>query len=922
MLVAQKKSYQNLFKKGGLYSAIFLAVCFMVIPSYKRVNAATFFAPTNVATTWNSDTQITITWTDTNTTEDNYRIERMDDTGSGYGSYTQIGSVGANVTTFVDNSTNHPASPPAANRRYTYRVRAYKGIPGPTYSSYSTAVEQYTTPVTPVISLPSADNPYNPGDPHAITWNWTNPPAVALVSPVYTIGARQPDCEAFWQDAPTSTSGTDFCLYPNTQYVAYVIATGGDRQSGNSATTSPIYTFAAVPSDPGLVVNSPVQITASWNANENPAGTQYYVENTTASTTSGWITDLSWTSTGLTPNTSYTFKVKARNADNIDTAFTDDVSATTYPVAAPTNALATYNSDNQIILTWTDNSTNETGFVVERSDDFGEWAQIATTSAEIISYVDTGTSANHAYQYRLRAFNTNGYSPYSTDNNYFYTSPAAPTMHVPVVDSTTAITWTWTNNASYVGSYSFWLTTGGTTHIEGIDPTIDIICDEGICPDPSDPYYQLIDLTPNTRYAAQVGAFITGRAMASSSVSNPVYTWANVPASLTAAADSDIQITASWLANDNPAGTQYLVVNTTASTSSGWITDTSWASTGLTASTTYTFKVKARNGDNVDTNYTSDVTATTHLPAPSGAAAAYNSNTQIITLAWIDNSSDEVMFAIERSTDNGSFTSLATTSANVVSYTDISVSANHRYQYRVRAYNANGYSSYSTDASTIYITQNHLGIAFKFYTVSPLPNQIPQTLPDIESPVEPILQPDNFDSILIAFNLSRDEAKEALSTANLLKDTKEFKLTLTNNQKTVLSNFITYNIPKSTIDLSSDERRAVLRDYFDTVKKSNVDWQDIGKVTSGQKPLNRNLDNEKLQVGKVLGLFKKIVGHLPDFKNNNEDLAWNTLMYRIRFERDLNKEAAAIVKFKKVLKYQPTTPLDWSAVRMMAYTGV
>lgn len=61
--------------------------------------------PSAVSATYNSDTQITVTWTDNASDEDNFVIQRRDDTGAGWGSYAEIGTAAANATSFVDNST-------------------------------------------------------------------------------------------------------------------------------------------------------------------------------------------------------------------------------------------------------------------------------------------------------------------------------------------------------------------------------------------------------------------------------------------------------------------------------------------------------------------------------------------------------------------------------------------------------------------------------------------------------------------------------------------------------------------------------------------------------------------------------------------------------------------------------------------------
>jgi hypothetical protein len=68
----------------------------------------------------------------------------------------------------------------------------------------------------------------------------------------------------------------------------------------------------------------------------------------------------------------------------------------------------------QLNLTWVDNSTSEDGFAVERRTAIdGEFVQIATTGTDVTSYTDVGLLEGIAYCYRVRAFNSAGYSPYS-----------------------------------------------------------------------------------------------------------------------------------------------------------------------------------------------------------------------------------------------------------------------------------------------------------------------------------------------------------------------------------------------------------------------------------------------------------------------------------------------------------------------------
>ncbi|GAB4435943.1 MAG: hypothetical protein OHK0015_27300 [Chloroflexi bacterium OHK40] len=97
------------------------------------------------------------------------------------------------------------------------------------------------------------------------------------------------------------------------------------------------------------------------------------------------------------------------------------------PPAAPTSLSATAASSSQINLSWTDASSNEDGFKIERCQGSGcsSFAQIATVGANVTSYSNTGLSASTSYSYRVRAFNTGGDSAYS--NTASATTPAGAT---------------------------------------------------------------------------------------------------------------------------------------------------------------------------------------------------------------------------------------------------------------------------------------------------------------------------------------------------------------------------------------------------------------------------------------------------------------------------------------------------------------
>ncbi len=150
-------------------------------------------------------------------------------------------------------------------------------------------------------------------------------------------------------------------------------------------------------------------------------------------------------------------------------------------------------------------------------------------------------------------------------------------------------------------------------------------------------------------------------------------------------------------------------------------------------------------------------------------------------------------------------------------------------------------------------------------------------------------------------------------------------MTLVAVVKTVAANFVSYGTSSVTVALGSGERLAVVRDLFDTLVSAIA--SDASKlllvaeqISNGQKPTVRNIAKERGQVNTMLPAFQKLTSReAPNFKNAKDDLAWNTMLYRVRFKRDLAKERVGITKFKATFKKTPKTPADWAIVRAWAY---
>lgn len=88
----------------------------------------------------------------------------------------------------------------------------------------------------------------------------------------------------------------------------------------------------------------------------------------------------------------------------------DENGDTTAVPLPPTNLTGTIVSSTQINLSWTDNSTDETGFKIERKTLNGTYVVIGTTNSNVNTFNDTGLTTNTTYVYRVYSYNVRGNS--------------------------------------------------------------------------------------------------------------------------------------------------------------------------------------------------------------------------------------------------------------------------------------------------------------------------------------------------------------------------------------------------------------------------------------------------------------------------------------------------------------------------------
>ncbi len=180
--------------------------------------------------------------------------------------------------------------------------------------------------------------------------------------------------------------------------------------------------IGSAPANPSSLNANPVsttQINLSWTDNSADE-TGFKIERKTGS--GGTFAEIaqvganvtSYNNSGLLDGVQYCYQVRAYNGSG-NSGYSNQSCATTFPdtPSAPSNLFASISHNPlSVMLSWNDNSGNETGFVIERELVTDAFVAVDTVSANSTSYQDTSVSIT-TFRYRVKAINTSGSSVYS-----------------------------------------------------------------------------------------------------------------------------------------------------------------------------------------------------------------------------------------------------------------------------------------------------------------------------------------------------------------------------------------------------------------------------------------------------------------------------------------------------------------------------
>jgi uncharacterized repeat protein (TIGR03806 family) len=522
----------------------------------------------------------------------------------------------------------------------------------------------------------------------------------------------------------TTTTFVDSTASPNTLYnytvEAYDRATTPNVsvQSGPVSATTPAAqandtTPPTAPTNVAAVavVGSSTQIALTWTASTDASGISVYrvLRNGTQVGTTQTTT---YTDNGLAPATAYTytvFAVDAATPPNVSaasvtaSATTNAATADTTPPAAPTAVSAAPLSDTSIRVSWA--ATADPSGIREYRVYRGTGASptlVATVLPTVaLTFVDTGLTAATAYTYTVRAVDdspaqnvsaastaatatTNAAPPPPDDD-----PPTVPGAFTAIAAGTTSIRLNWTASTDASGIFEYRIfRDGGASPIAQLGSTVTTYTDSGRTPGTT--YTYAIFAVDNA-----VPANVSASATASATTNTAPDTLApTVPTNLVANVLSSSSIRLTWTASTDTSGISGYRVYRDGAQIGIAATPVYTDSTGLAASTTYTYTVAAVDASpqtNISAQSASVMATTNNIPpdttppsAPTGVTAVAQSSSAIL-VSWSASTDTESGISAYRVFRNGSATALTTVTGATLSYTDTQLTGSTTYTYTVRA---------------------------------------------------------------------------------------------------------------------------------------------------------------------------------------------------------------------------------------------
>jgi regulation of enolase protein 1 (concanavalin A-like superfamily) len=570
------------------------------------------------------------------------------------------------------------------------------------------AVQSVTTPTAP---------PPAPTDLHVTSFDntdinlaWTNQGAFGSVR--IERSSDGVNFTALSQPTFAGNQWSDYWLDAGATYTYRVREERGSRVSPWVTITASTKPYPAAPSNFTATAVSASQITLSWTDNATNEDS-YSIAYSTNGTNWTWnyvpANTTSFGITGLSAGTTYYFQLYVFPSQSGFNQAYQSATATTFdsgpPLQGPSNLDTTAVTSTYVDLTWIDNSSDETGFQMQRATDTTGFTVIWTGGPNENHMRDATVSPGTTYYYRVRALRG------STTSNY------SATLVVRTNDATPTSSWR-SGDVGAPGANGSDTVSGSTATVTGAGEDIWGTADEFHFAyqqwNGDGEFVARLTGMTNTHAWAKAGIMFRETLDAGSRYAMAYATPNNYGALQMRTAtngNSDfvvgpLQVSPMWVkltrtgnvfaAYQSADGTNWTFIASTTvnAAAAGYV--------GLAVTSHVDGTLCTATFDNVRMGSSAPPPPPPPPPpapiAPTNLSASATSGSTI-SLSWTDNSNNETQFAIERSTDGVSFAPIAYVGANTTTYGDFALTASTLYYYRVRANNGSTSSAYTNTAS-------------------------------------------------------------------------------------------------------------------------------------------------------------------------------------------------------------------------------
>ena len=349
-------------------------------------------APTMSPVTNIKSSRLTLNWVDNDDLETGFLIERRQGTGQ----WQAVGSVGANVRTYVDENLT-PSS------QYSYRVFA-------TNAAGNSTASAIVSPNTAAPLLPPAVFVLSSRTETSLQVNWS----LSERAVGFRIEANLP---GGWESIK-SVSASSFTtslggLLPNQTYLLRIIAEGdGEPDSQPSAiltaTTLPPAAPGGVQASDGLYGD---KVVVTWTAVSGALSYEVFrnqFANAAGSISIGTVTSPSFEDTTLNRGVVYYYAVKVNTANGSSGFSLWNNGSTTTPLPLPPDILSATLGDfsNRVVLNW-NAGPNATSYSIYRSNSPDTAGSFLATST-VTNFTDNLVLPGQPYYYRVSSRNSAG----------------------------------------------------------------------------------------------------------------------------------------------------------------------------------------------------------------------------------------------------------------------------------------------------------------------------------------------------------------------------------------------------------------------------------------------------------------------------------------------------------------------------------